>query len=169
MLFVLTYDEWGGFFDHVAPPVVPDDRASKIDDANFGQTGFRVPTMLASPYARRGFVDHRQYDHTSILRFVEWRFLGAPPEGPSASNDRWYLTTRDRHAHNIGSALVTHADPDLDFDLDAPLPEPSGACNEPDPAHASPDDLGPGDIPHTQNFRTVAARRLPVATERPWL
>ena len=79
--FVVTYDEWGGFFDHVSPPTLPDDRASPIDAKNFGQAGFRVPTILASPYARPGFVDHRVYDHTSILRFIEWRFLGAPAEG----------------------------------------------------------------------------------------
>ena len=39
-------------------------------------------TIMASPYARQNYVDHRVYDHTSILRFLEWRFLGAPPEGP---------------------------------------------------------------------------------------
>ena len=82
---MLTYDEWGGFFDHVAPPILPDLRASANDEENFGQAGFRVPTVLASPYARPGFVDHTQYDHTSILRFLEWRFLGAPPRGPGAS------------------------------------------------------------------------------------
>ena len=49
------------------------------------QAGFRVPTILASPYAHHGLVDHRTYDHTSILRFLEWRFLGAPPEGPGAA------------------------------------------------------------------------------------
>jgi phospholipase C len=108
-LFVLTYDEWGGFFDHVAPPVVPDDRASKVDLENFGQTGFRVPTVLASPFARRGYVDSTRYDHTSILRFLEWRFLGAPPAGVDASNGRWYLTKRDRAAHNLGNSLVTAA------------------------------------------------------------
>ena len=84
-MFVLTYDEWGGFFDHVPPPILPDDRASTVDAENFGQAGFRVPTVLASPYVQPGFVDHRLYDHTSILRFLEWRFLGAPPEGPGGS------------------------------------------------------------------------------------
>ena len=101
-LFV-TYDEWGGFFDHVAPPIVLDDRASSVDLSNFGQTGFRVPTFLVSPYALPGFVDHRRYDHTSILRFLEWRFLGAPPEGHVGN--QWWLTTRDRTANNIGASL----------------------------------------------------------------
>lgn len=111
--FILTYDEWGGFFDHVAPPVLPDDRASSDDAENFGQAGFRVPTLLASPYSQRGFVDHNLYDHTSILRFIEWRFLGAPPVGPGADTDTWFLTQRDRYANNIGASLVTEPDPQV--------------------------------------------------------
>jgi phospholipase C len=113
--FLLTYDEWGGFFDHVKPPTLPDDHASATDLENFGQAGFRVPTLIASPFAQTGFVDHRQYDHTSILRFLEWRFLGAPPEGDGGSPD-WSLTTRDRKANNIGASLVVEPDQDLGFD-----------------------------------------------------
>jgi phospholipase C len=78
--FFLTYDEHGGFYDHVAPP-----RAPKPDDippmlrpgdvrASFDRYGIRVPTIVVSPYAKRHFVSHRVYDHTSILRFIETRF-----------------------------------------------------------------------------------------------
>jgi phospholipase C len=117
-MFIVTYDEWGGFFDHVPPPVLPDDRASQNDQENFGQAGFRVPTILASPYARPGFVDHRLYDHTSILRFIEWRFLGAPAAGPGADSDTWYLTKRDRYANNIGASLTPDRfDPDVHLEL----------------------------------------------------
>jgi phospholipase C len=59
----LTYDEGGGFFDHVAPPQV---------DA-YG-LGFRVPALVASPYARRGYVSGQLYEHSSILKFIERRF-----------------------------------------------------------------------------------------------
>ena len=53
-VFFLTYDEWGGFFDHVRPPRMRDDRANGRDDENdFGQAGFRVPTRMLSPYARQ--------------------------------------------------------------------------------------------------------------------
>jgi phospholipase C len=100
---VVTYDEWGGFFDHVTPPVLPDDRGTADDWTNWGQTGFRLPVFLASPFARPGYVDHRVYDHTSILRFIEWRFLGAPAEGTGGSG--WWLTQRDHHANNIGASL----------------------------------------------------------------
>lgn len=107
-VLLLTYDEWGGFFDHVAPPRLADDRATPLDpggEEDFGQAGFRVPTLMLSPYALAGFVDHRLYDHTSILRFLEWRFLGAPAEGPGNDGDSWFLTPRDRHANNVGWSL----------------------------------------------------------------
>ncbi len=135
--FIITYDENGGFFDHVRPPVLPDLLASEVDADNFGQTGFRVPTFVASPYSRPGFVDHRQYDHTSILRFLEWRFLGAPAEGPAGEG--WWLTPRDRFANNIGASLgLTQPDPEV-FDMDAvPLRQPTDLCN------GSPQLLAPG-------------------------
>ena len=63
MLAVVTYDENGGFWDHVAPP--------KGD--RWGP-GSRVPTLIVSPYARKGFVDHTLYDTTSILRFITKRY-----------------------------------------------------------------------------------------------
>jgi phospholipase C len=130
-LFVLTYDEWGGFFDHVRPPILPDDRASTVDADNFAQAGFRVPLVLCSPRALPNYVDHRQYDHTSILRFLEWRFLGAPPEGPARpkSGTHWWLTTRDRNANNIGRSLAADVfDPDPHFDLDVAVGDPSPPC-----------------------------------------
>ena len=60
---VITYDENGGRWDHVAPP--------KVD--RWGP-GTRIPAVIVSPYARRGFVDHTPYDTTSILRFIEKRW-----------------------------------------------------------------------------------------------
>jgi len=115
-LFVLIYDEWGGFFDHVRPPIVPDARRSADPQNDFGQTGFRVPAIVASPRARVGGVDHSRSDHTSVLRFLEWRFLGAPARGPGGG--RWWLTTRDRHAHNLGTALgAGRPDPELAFEM----------------------------------------------------
>lgn len=125
-LFVLTYDEWGGFYDHVAPPTFMDDRASSDDAEDFGQAGFRIPTLLASPYARPGSVDSRVYDHTSILRFLEWRFLGAPAEGPDG--DGWWLTTRDRNALNIGATLVREPTTELGVDLAVDIAPESPAC-----------------------------------------
>ncbi|HVX17882.1 MAG TPA: alkaline phosphatase family protein [Acidimicrobiales bacterium] len=130
-LFVLTYDEWGGFFDHVRPATFADQRLSAEDSENFGQGGFRVPTVVASPYARRGYVDHTVFDHTSILRFIEWRFLGAPAEGaghPGPGAASWALTERDTNANNIGVSLVRRRDAAVDFDVDAAIPASTAAC-----------------------------------------
>ncbi len=63
MLVIVTYDENGGFWDHVAPP--------KAD--RFGP-GTRIPAIIISPHAKKGFVDHTQYDTTSILRFITKRY-----------------------------------------------------------------------------------------------
>src|ERR1700694_3248520 len=60
---ILTYDEHGGLWDHVAPP--------KGD--KWGP-GTRIPTIIVSPYAKKGFVDHTTYDTTSILKFIETRY-----------------------------------------------------------------------------------------------
>jgi phospholipase C len=87
-LLIITYDEWGGFFDHVPPPA-----ASADVDPAFLQRGFRVPTLLISPFARRRHVTHGLYDHASILRLIEWRF-GLQP-----------LAVRDAQAANLANAL----------------------------------------------------------------
>jgi phospholipase C len=129
--FIFTYDEWGGFFDHVKPPTVADNRKSSNDQNDFGQLGFRVPAVLASPYVRQNYVDNTLYDHTSILRFLEWRFLGAPPQGPGRDGENFWLTKRDRRANNYGASLRAD-NPDPDVDLETPLaaiPPVSGDCN----------------------------------------
>jgi phospholipase C len=81
-LIVITYDENGEQWDHVAPPVV--DRWGP---------GARVPTVIVSPFARRGYVDHTTYDTTSILRTIEERWRLAP------------LGTRDATANDLRPAL----------------------------------------------------------------
>ncbi|MGN6160713.1 MAG: alkaline phosphatase family protein, partial [Marmoricola sp.] len=85
---IINFDEWGGFYDHVAPPVATADVSSVT-----AQRGFRVPCMMISPFAPRGVVNHDLYDHTSILKMIEWRF-GLPA-----------LTPRDDAANNLANAL----------------------------------------------------------------
>jgi phospholipase C len=83
-LLVITYDEHGGFFDHVSPPKVPDDRASE----GFDQLGFRVPALVIGPYAREGHVSSVTRDHTSVLRHVQNMFgLDPLTMRVSAAND----------------------------------------------------------------------------------
>src|SRR6202140_2458990 len=92
-VLIITYDEWGGFYDHVPPPLAPIPDASAQAGDKDGRLGFRVPCVVISPYARRNFIAHGQYDHTSILKMIEWRF-GVPP-----------LTIRDQTANNLAEVL----------------------------------------------------------------
>jgi len=91
-VLIFTYDEWGGFFDHVPPPLAPQ---TDLDPGlgNDGRLGFRVPCLIVSPLARRGFIGRKQYDHTSILSLIEWRWSLDP------------LSVRDATANNIAHAL----------------------------------------------------------------
>ena len=95
----IVYDEWGGFFDHVVPPRVPDLRASSNLNNDFGQMGFRIPAVVVSPYARRGYVDHSIYGFESILKMIRYRY-GIPP-----------LTPRDLYANNIAAAFDCESKP----------------------------------------------------------
>jgi len=76
----LTYDEHGGFYDHVPPPAActPDDTPPDLQAGDepgaFDRYGIRVPVVVVSPFARKHFVSHVVHDHTSILRFIETRF-----------------------------------------------------------------------------------------------
>ncbi|MFL5905985.1 MAG: alkaline phosphatase family protein [Solirubrobacterales bacterium] len=89
----INYDEWGGFFDHVPPVLVPDDLQDPDLSKNFGITGFRIPGIAVSPYARRGYVSHQTVTHESILKLLSYRFgLG-------------YLNKRHRYASNIGRSF----------------------------------------------------------------
>jgi phospholipase C len=92
-VLIINYDEWGGFYDHVPPPLAPIPTASAAAGDTDGRLGFRVPCVVISPYARRGFIAHGQYDHTSILKMIEWRF-GLPP-----------LSVRDNTANNLAEVL----------------------------------------------------------------
>lgn len=79
---LITWDESGGFYDHVPPP--------QVDGWGYG---FRVPMLVVSPYARRGFIDHDVTDHTSILKFIAANW-GLPP-----------LTAREANATDMMSAF----------------------------------------------------------------
>ena len=68
-MLVVTYDENGGFYDHVSPPKTADDLAEQ----GFDQLGFRVPAMVIGPYAKQGFVSSVTYDHTSALKHLRTR------------------------------------------------------------------------------------------------
>lgn len=84
---ILTYVESGGWFDHVKPP--------KIGKY---QLGFRVPTLIISPYSKEGFIDSTIYDGTSILKFIEYNY------------NLTHLTDRDKFVNNLlNSFNFSHA------------------------------------------------------------
>jgi phospholipase C len=131
----IVYDEWGGFFDHVRPPRVPDIRNSRDLGEDFGQMGFRIPSVVLSPYARRGHVDHGTYGFESIIKLIRYRF------GAKA------LTRRDAYARNIGYALDWKAKPRLE---PPELPDPANiattTCSTRSPGGPQPEPL-PNPLP----------------------
>ena len=90
--FIVTWDEWGGWADHVPPP--------QVDEAGYGM---RVPALIVSPYAKRGYVDSTVYDHTSVLALIE-TLHGVEP-----------LASRDANANDLMNA----------FDFDQPPRSPA--------------------------------------------
>jgi phospholipase C len=118
---VVTHDEWGGFWDHVDPPRLPDDRGTPQDPGgpdDFGQLGFRVPSAIMSPWTRTpagkaNAVDHTVYEHSSIIKFV---------------SDNWglgYLTTRHAATNSIEGAFrgFTTFDPEPAYQTYPDQPE----------------------------------------------
>jgi phospholipase C len=108
-VLVINYDEWGGFFDHVRPSKVEDDTDPAAVDhqcdggsvcseppgthPDYRQLGFRVPCIVVSPFASHEVIHGGPFEHTSILRMIEWRW-GLEP-----------LTARDANAKNLIEAL----------------------------------------------------------------
>jgi hypothetical protein len=68
----LSWDDWGGFYDHVVPP--------NIDQNGYG---LRVPGLVISPYAKAGYIDHQQLSHDAYLKFIENDFLGGARLNPA--------------------------------------------------------------------------------------
>ncbi len=136
-LLVWTYDEHGGYYDHVPPPAavppdaippaVPPGQGSSYD--GFARYGFRVPCAVVSPWARRHYVSHRTFDHTSILKLAETKW-NLPA-----------LTYRDANAANMLDLL----------DLRRPSfrrpPELAPPRLETDPGALACNVSGPGTIP----------------------
>jgi phospholipase C len=95
-LLIWTYDEHGGYYDHVPPPaairpdsILPDIESPPNQPGAYDRYGFRVPAVIVSPYARPNYVSHVVHDHTSVLKLIETKWnLGA-------------LTYRDANADNL--------------------------------------------------------------------
>jgi phospholipase C len=91
-VLIITFDEWGGFFDHVPPPRVaaPDTTDTDVIDGRV-LLGFRVPTVIASPFSMGSpltpRVNSTVFDHTSVLKLIEWRWNLRPLTSRDASTE----------------------------------------------------------------------------------
>lgn len=102
---LLSWDDWGGFYDHVAPPTV--------DQNGYG---LRVPGIVISPYARRGYIDHQVLSHDAYLKFIEDVFLGGARLDPKTDG-------RPDSRPDVRENLSELGDLRQDFDFaQAPLP-----------------------------------------------
>jgi phospholipase C len=107
-LLIYTYDEHGGYYDHVTPPAapIPDSFAPKLSagdpPGDFGSYGPRVPAIVVSPYSKQAGVSNLLYDHTSVLATIEHKW-NLPA-----------LTARDANANTVMDCLDTSQPPRLD-------------------------------------------------------
>ncbi len=120
-LLVITWDEHGGFYDHVAPPaaVAPGDQPTENHNQSgftFEQYGPRVPSVIISPWIPKNRIDHRLYDHSSVPATVEKLFGLAP------------MTQRDANANNVLPLLSLAA---ARQDTPATLPSPAAPAAAP--------------------------------------
>jgi len=155
--FIVTYDEHGGFFDHVAPPkaVSPDGINSPRPDDNFhnhppppfafDRLGVRVPAVIASPWVGKGVVAHEQFQHTSILRTVRERFGIAQP-----------LTKREAAARSLAQIFDQAA---ARKNVPAKLPRPKMPVLPPPDHHANPGNQFPDELQRDMMEGVIRATR----------
>jgi len=112
----IVYDEWGGFFDHVRPPRVPDIRNDSNINDDYGLMGMRIPAIAVSPWVRRGAVSHTLYGFESIISMIRYRYGVSP------------LTVRDQKANNIAKSFDWDSKPRLTLPV---LPRPEHVVSQP--------------------------------------
>ena len=115
----LSWDDWGGFYDHVIPPAV--------DENGYG---LRVPGLVISPYARRGYIDHQVLSFDAYVKFIEDDFLGGQRLDPRADGRPDRRPTVRENAPQLGNLAA-----DFDF-TQAPRPPLVLPLNPP-PGHPS--------------------------------
>ena len=131
----LAWDDWGGFYDNVAPPYV--------DGLGYG---IRVPAMVISPYARSGYIDHQPLSFDAYLKFIEDDFLNGARLNPASDGRRDSRPDVRENAPGLGN-LVSDFDfsqsplPPLILQPCPPgmtlIPTPNPGCTDSTPLHAS--------------------------------
>ena len=132
---LLTWDDWGGFYDNVAPP--------RVDGQGYG---IRVPAMLISPYAKRGYIDHQTLTTDAYLKFIEDDFMGGARLNP-ATDGRPDMRPTVRERASILGNLINDFNftqkplPPLILDPcpanTTLIPKPKPGCNGKVPLHAN--------------------------------
>lgn len=146
-MLVVTYDEHGGFFDHVPPLSIE----TMVSGQKFATTGVRVPAFVISPYARRGvFSGH--LDHTSLLQLLDDRFGG----GPGYST---VVNERQKHLDRLLNTLVAQPGPTPALQLPA-----VGGVAPPAQAVAAPAAVP---VPGTANAQALHGATQKLATDYP--
>ena len=128
----LSWDDWGGFYDQVAPP--------KIDENGYG---IRVPGIVISPYAKAGYIDNQQLSHDSYLKFIEDDFLGGQRLNPKTDGRPDDRPDVREEAPGLGNILE-------DFNFNQP-PRPPLLL----PVHPAP---GPASEPPSTNPAATVSR-----------
>ena len=118
----LSWDDWGGFYDHVAPP--------KVDVNGYG---LRVPGLVISPYAKQGFIDHQTLSFDAYMKFIEDDFLGGQRLDPKTDGRPDPRPSVRENAPQLGN-LVS------DFDFTQAPRKPLVLPTNPKPGPAS---IGP--------------------------
>ncbi len=115
----LTWDDWGGFYDHVVPP--------QVDQNGYG---LRVPALVISPYAKQGFIDHQVLSHDAYVKFMEDIFLGGQRIDPATDGRPDSRPDVRENASILGNILT-------DFDFSQALRQPLILPLHPAPGPAS--------------------------------
>ena len=131
-VLIYTYDEHGGYYDHVPPPraVKPDNIRPGADSpgihGQYDRYGFRVPTVVVSPFAKRDYISHVVHDHTSIMKLIETKW-NLPA-----------LTYRDANADDMLDSLDLEGPPAFAEPPTLPNPGKEGTCRPGNPGGPIP-------------------------------
>jgi phospholipase C len=156
-VLMVTFDEWGGFYDHVPPPRVTDDTSpADVDHTGDGTTptdgqlvpdyrqlGFRVPAIVVSNLAEPAVIHRGPFEHSSTLKLIESTFGLSP------------LTARDAHAENLGQVLrpvprrpVPAGAIPTSSQVLGPVSDPAAVCSADSVQSVAPQPLRHGHGPH---------------------
>jgi phospholipase C len=158
-VLMITFDEWGGFYDHVPPPHVVDDtnpaNVSHSGDSttptdgqlipHYTQLGFRVPAIVVSNLAERDVVHHGPFEHTSTLKLIESAFGLTPLTARDANTENLGRVLRDRpRRHPVPEGAIPTSDQVL-----GPVSDPAAMCSADSVQSVSPRPLRFGTGPRS--------------------